>query len=263
MLRFWYLIAGGVILTLFLLSGIGVFLFKPTFFQLLMKMLNRLLELVIMVIAVPLSLLAKVFILGLQWLLALLRNRQMPEIKPPEIREMLPFNPEAVAQNTAPTWLSTIMNVLVVSIITGAFYLLLRYLLRKYRFEQTEEYEEERESLFTWDKLGRDLGSLLQPFHGLKRVAGSHPLFSKDPVGRIRLRYWYLLLLAQRAGYRRAKSETPDEFVPTMINAFGEEHAEKVVEMTRLYERARYNPATVTEKEAEEAEKVSGSLKIF
>lgn len=170
----------------------------------------------------------------------LLMSRGWRVVLPPPAPEQPRQQPESISIDSLAAILnaSTTIAVLLPLLVLA----LLIFLSIRRRGRGTDPDEEQRESIFSWRSLGRDMLDLLRSVRphrasgGLQAALGR--LAGHDPRTRIRRRYIQLLLLGEQRGTQRPPPATPHEFEPALPvapAAQGPLHT-----LTRLYERARY-----------------------
>ncbi len=176
----------------------------------------------------------------------------MPEARPAEeqtsLTEQLSFDALEPILNISATVLALIpLAILALLIIFAA--------RRRGRREQTPD--EQRESIFTWDALGRNvmemLRGLLPTTTGTEGLSAALArLSSTEPATRIRRRYVQLLLLGEERGQQRPSAATPHEFESALPASTNEQPS--VSALTALYEHARYAPDSIDSAAADRAD---------
>jgi hypothetical protein len=176
----------------------------------------------------------------------------MPEARPAEeqtsLTERLSFDALEPILNISATVLALIpLAILALLIIFVA--------RRRGRREQTPD--EQRESIFTWDALGRNVMDMLRGLLPTTRdaeglSAALARLSSTDPATRIRRRYVQLLLLGEERGQQRPSAATPHEFESALPASTNEQSP--VSALTALYEHARYAPNSIDSAAADRAD---------
>lgn len=187
-----------------------------------------------------------------QWLQKL---AQSPPIK----IDVAPPAGEALA--IFPHWLQTVIRIffalLPIILILGLL------LLARNRARRRAGADEERESLWSWAGLVDDLRGLLagrrgaQPAGGLRAALAA--LRGGDPASRVRRSYIRLLLLGEAHEHPRPAPHTPHEYAPA-AEAMLPTAAQPVDTLTDAYERARYNPNSVTAADADAAERAWAAI---
>jgi hypothetical protein len=136
------------------------------------------------------------------------------------------------------------------------------YLFSRRRNSARAGSDEERESLFSWSQLADDLRDLL----GSRRKNGAPGLQAalanlrgNDPVSRVRRSYIRMLIAAEQRQQPRPAPQTPHEYLPRAQVAFPQA-SQSVSDLTGAYEKARYHPQSVTEPDAEAAERAFDAL---
>lgn len=169
--------------------------------------------------------------------------------------------PEPTPASAIPNALLAIPTIILLLLPIVALILVILFARRR-RSRVDLETGEERESIFSWGALGADIAELLR---GLRRPAGDdglrgvlRRLLVKDPATRIRRRYVQLLLRGEDAGRQRLPHQTPHEFAPALAQQPDDSQA--IDDLTHIYERARYAPATVDEATAAEADRAWETL---
>jgi hypothetical protein len=160
-----------------------------------------------------------------------------------------------------PPWLQVVLRVFFA--LLPVVLILALLLLARGRARRLLAADEERESLWSWAGLAEDLrgllGSLRKPPRdgGLRAVLAS--LRGADPASRIRRSYIRLLLLGEQRQQPRPTPQTPREYAPT-AGALLPLAAQPVDVLTEAYERARYNPDSVTAGDAEASERAWAAI---
>jgi len=131
-------------------------------------------------------------------------------------------------------------------------------LLWRRRRRRPSSGDEERESLWSWDRLGTDLRDLLgslrrrpRPDQGLRAALAR--LQGSDPASRIRRRYIQLLLIGEQRDHPRPAPQTPREYLPGLVNDLPAASA-AIAALTDSYEQARYHPEGLVARDVDRAD---------
>ena len=143
--------------------------------------------------------------------------------------------------------------------------LLLLYIVRRRRRRGATE-DEERESLWSWSGLAKDVMALLNtlrpapPPGGLRAALAQ--LRGPDPANRIRRSYIRFLLFGEQRNQPRAANQTAREYAP-IAGTMVPEANQHIAVLTTAYEQARYNPESTTAADADMAERAWASIEQF
>lgn len=154
-------------------------------------------------------------------------------------------------------WRFVVTGVIVALIVAGVVYLIWNFLSRTRR---GSEVWEERESLWSWDELSRDvqgwLGQLRQRL-SRERAMGLRGLLEhlRGPPTTVAIRRAYirLLLLALERGLERAEGQTPREYLGDLHRNMPE-YMDEMTTLTHAYVYARYDPRPAAPELARQAE---------
>ena len=167
-----------------------------------------------------------------------------------------PF-PEAIPRELPPEAVLVIKWLAITAVAAAVIYILARALARLRGRREEEEIEEIHESLFTWDRLGKDLRDLLS---GMAKRFQRKPLeapaidYRADETQRLDIREIYRRLLweAARAGFSRFCQETPAEY-SRRVGYRLHGGRELLAQLTEIYMGVRYGEIPISEKELDSA----------
>jgi hypothetical protein len=160
-----------------------------------------------------------------------------------------------------PPWVQTTLRIffalLPILIILGLL------LLARSRARRQAGVNEERESLWSWGGLAEDLRGLLAGLRKPHRAGGLRAALAAlrggDAASRVRRSYIRLLLLGEAHERPRPAPQTPHEYAPA-AGALLPTATQPVDTLTGAYERARYNPDSVTAADADTAERAWAAI---
>ena len=262
--RYWLV---SVVTTILVLLGLGLFIgfmLAPeqvasllTLAGVVLSTLWRWISLVILAIGYVLFVIAYFIGLLLQplikWLMSLLGGPQARQ--PQQPASPLPLLPSiGNATATLPDayrWIALAVFLLVVTVIFAL-------VLRRLRASQTEEFDEERESILSMDLLQDQLAKLLQKlFGGLRTGAAFNPFLSladeSDTRRTIRGAYQALLAAATQQGQARPPGKTPHEYQQQLAEQLPEATT-VLATLTEQYDHARYAAEPPTPEAADAAQ---------
>ncbi|MFN8490526.1 MAG: DUF4129 domain-containing protein [Caldilineaceae bacterium] len=248
--RYWLI---SVLTTVVVLLGLGVglgLILAPDQVAVLLGLVTwvigklwNLIALVILVFGYVFVVIAYVLSFILQplfrWLLGLFATKQQRQLlQPPSPPPDLPSMTTTTA--TVPDvyrWIALGVFVLVVIVIFAL-------VLRRLRAAQSEEFDEERESILSADLLQDQLAKLFQKLFGrLRNAAAPNPFLSladeHDTRRVIRNAYQNFLAAATDLGQARNRSQTPREYQQQLTQELPEA-ASLLATLTEHYDYARY-----------------------
>jgi hypothetical protein len=210
----WLLTLAGTVGTLTVISAaIGLFPIDllNTLLAPVGNLVLRLLDVVILIIALPIGLLVS-------WLINLFtggRGLQFPQSSQPASDTAEELRKRA-AEGGPPEFLVIVAKtIFIMALFSGVAYLVWRFFRRLYRPLRSDE--ETRESLSGEGGLGDDLGALLSGLLGrFRRPAGEQEPLLPDAILMVRRLYVRTLRRAEAAGTPRPAAATPGEFAPAL-----------------------------------------------
>lgn len=205
--------------------------------------LFRLLEPLILFL---LSLLEPLF----QWFIHFIQSQLGPEAEnqpliktPPSAAELFGQENGVLPGSQVPLWFIILFRYVIPGLIIAAVLLVLvLWLDRRRKVRRGQQAYEERESLPKDERQG--LGDVLRD--GWQRLRGLGQVLGRYGLGRrfyaalsVRHLYANLQQLAARRGYPRARAQTPNDYLPTLLRAFpGQEEA--LQQLTAAYNAVEY-----------------------
>ncbi len=172
---------------------------------------------------------------------------QIPE--PPRLDEI--FKNQDAATSTLPPELVLLAQILAVVLLALALAIIFAIAFRRWREYATEDADETRESVFSFDLLQAQLRNL---FRGKTQAQNATAPFAEirgdDARAQIRRVYQELLAWAAQRGVTRSAGQTPREFERALAAQF-ETRAEQLALITDEYVNARYSSEPIRAQNAE------------
>lgn len=208
----------------------------------------------VVVLLIPIS-----YIVGfLTFLLKKIINPRDAAMEAEEIDGEL-FNLKYYTHTILPSEIKVFFKGAFLIIILLIFTVLLMLALKRFKAVEPTEFEEERESVFKWNEMKQEMFGFLKQIN--RRFVSSKRIKPENtPAYKIRKMYVNLMKKAHEAGYRRKSDQTPLEYTPFIVRAYGQEYAKLIHEITGLYLTARYNPPAVSPEDEAEAETIFKSI---
>ncbi|MBI3942170.1 MAG: DUF4129 domain-containing protein [Chloroflexi bacterium] len=149
-----------------------------------------------------------------------------------------------------------VARVLAIILIVIIVFAIFAWALRRYRSQDEDGIEEERETILSRSLLEAQLASLLAALRRRFETAPSPflDLLGNDPRLVIRREYQRLLALTNTWGIARPTGSTPREYAPT-VAGYVPPATDAVDQLTAVYESARYDPHPLPDKAAEQAQR--------
>jgi Domain of unknown function (DUF4129) len=263
------IVIGGVVLL-----GIGfASIFSSQFVSLLGKFMNsisgaygNIVYFILLLVGFLVTLIYYVW----EFFISLITNGAKPE--PPTPAQLLqPNNPKTNTKGVvSPGFLLIIKLVVLALIVFGVIFLISRAIQRRHQREQTEDIEEEQESLWSWEGFKADLlvflKAIFQLFKRKKQPAQANIAVDwqvEDDVERrlnIREIYQHLLWHGSRLKIPREKYETPSEYA-RRLGQVVPDGKEPLDEITGFYIDARYGDHPAEETKTDRANSIWQKLR--
>lgn len=217
---------------------------------------------VALIVAPIIYLLAALFV----WLFRFFHLERIFDInpQPPQLPDNAAMQATGGILGIFPVWVQVLLQAFL-AIVPVLLILLLLYIVRRRRRRGATE-DEERESLWSWSGLAKDVMSLLNtlrpapPPGGLRAALAQ--LRGPDPANRIRRSYIRFLLFGEQRNQPRAANQTAREYAP-IAGTMVPEANQHIAVLTTAYEQARYNPESTTAADADMAERAWASIEQF
>ncbi|MCZ7567401.1 MAG: DUF4129 domain-containing protein [Ardenticatenaceae bacterium] len=266
--RTWAAMVGGVIILVSLIGvALAIWLAPSTLERLLAHLapLVALLSWIARAIATLVALLLTPVLYFLIWLVRRLQgNRPLPELPPPPSPPAFPDEQAQTALVQLPSWVTTLLEAVVVVALVLLGLWILRQALRRYRAADEAGVIETRQIVLSRELLADQLRSLLA---GLRARLAAHatderflPLDAGDETRRrVRAAYRAFLAAASARDLTRAPGETPAAFARRLA---GQPDAPRSAldDLTAAYEPTRYSSVPLDPNQAAAAETAARTL---
>jgi Domain of unknown function (DUF4129) len=205
-----------------------------------------------------------------EFLISLITNGAKPE-PPTPIESLQPDKPKTTTKGVFSAEFLLILKLVVLALIVfGVIFLISRAIQRRHQREQTEDVEEEQESLWSWEGFKADLlvflKAIFQLFKRKKQPAQANIAADwqvEDDIERrlnIREIYQHLLWHGSRLKIPREKYETPSEYA-RRLGQVVPDGKEPLDEITGFYIDARYGDHPAEEQKTDRANSIWQKLR--
>jgi hypothetical protein len=210
-------------------------------------------------IAFPFIYLVQGLIIAFYWFIGLFKGSQ-PQEATFSANMTSQYFPESEGVELSPLVTSTIKWTVFAIIIALVIFFLARAISRYRARRAEEEYEEVRESLFSWRGLRDDL---LEFFRSMRRrKPAKAPVYQFEETGRMDVReiYRHMQWEAKNSGIPRRRHETAEEYA-ARIEHFVPDSVRPLNSLTDIYENVRYGEETTSVEKEDKANNIWQTLK--
>lgn len=159
-----------------------------------------------------------------------------------------------------PPSVTTFFKAMVLVGVIAGFTAVLALVLKKWLSARAEDVEEIRESVFEWKNVKKNIMESMRCLTHMRRPKKGTVEFSDTPAFRVRKLYVDLMRKVGEKGCVREPSQTPLEFIPFIVNLYGEGCKTLIQTITQIYIRARYYPESITKQDVLDAREASKKL---
>jgi len=202
-------------------------------------------------------------VLALKWFLNLIAGDVQP-FTPTSDNMTLPTMPGEEAGELSPLATSIIKWVVIAIVIAVVIFLLAKAISRYRARHAREDFDEVRESLFSWSGLGDDLKEFFSSF-GRRRKPVKVPTYRfEEDEERLDIReiYRHMQWEAGRSGIPRRRHETAEEYA-RRIKDFVPDSATPLGRLTGMYENVRYGEEIASVDKETKANSLWQNLKMI
>jgi hypothetical protein len=192
-------------------------------------------------IAIPIIYIVQGIVIAIRWVLSLLGAGQ-GETSESSANMTAPQFGESEGAELSPTVTSIIKWTVLAIIIAVVIFIIARSIARNRARRAKEDFDEVRESLFSWRAFREDLKEMFRSMRRKRKPPKEQAyVFDEDAVGRLDIReiYRHMQWEAGRSGIPRRRHETTGEYA-RRIEHIAPDSTLPVDSLTEMYENVRY-----------------------